>query len=66
VLAKRDDRPRGDELVGALQPASASGRSGGGALVAALARTPVWVPWAVAGVSILVALLFAVLYVTRR
>ena len=63
-LEKRpDDRPTtGEDIVRALGPAGAErGRSG----IGALANAPAWLPWALAGVSTLAAILFAVLYATR-
>ena len=56
------DRPAtGEEIVRALQGASPSRSRGPGASV----LTQPWVPWTVAGVSTLVAIVFALLYLTR-
>ncbi len=65
-LEKRpDDRPTtGEDIVRALGPAGAE-RGRGGSGIGALANAPAWLPWALAGVSTLAAILFAVLYATR-
>jgi len=65
-LEKRpDDRPAtGEDIVRALGPAGAE-RGRGGLGTGALAKAPAWLPWALAAVSTLAAILFAVLYATR-
>jgi len=56
------DRPAsGHEIVRTLAPPAAAKRPLDGALL----RTPLWVPWTLAGVSTIVAILFAVLYAVR-
>lgn len=66
-LEKRpDDRPRsGHDIVRGLNPAVAPGRASGGSSIGALSKAPPWLPWALAGVSTLAAILLAVLYATR-
>ncbi len=67
MLAKRpDDRPAtGDEIVKALSLNMTPRHSGGGPVVEKLANAPVWVPWAIAGVMTVVALMMGVLYLFR-
>jgi len=64
-LAKRPaQRPAsGEEIVRTLAPKAARVR--GGSLVDRLATAPPWLPWAVAGVSTVVAVVLAVLFVMR-
>jgi len=67
TLEKRPaDRPAtGDEIVKALSFTAAPRHSGGGLVVESLANAPRWVPWAIAGISTVVAIVMAVLYVIR-
>lgn len=67
TLAKRpDDRPAtGEVIVKALATASAARHSGGGPVVETLSNAPLWVPWTVAAVATLAAVVFAFLYATR-
>ena len=67
TLAKRPaDRPStGDEIVKALSATPAARHSGGGPVVGTLANAPVWIPWAIAGVMTMIAVVMGVLYATR-
>ncbi len=67
TLEKRPaDRPAtGEEIVKALNAANVPRHSGGGPVVETLANAPLWVPWAIAGASTVIALVLAVLYATR-
>ena len=67
MLAKLpDDRPAsGDEIVAALSVNMSPRHSGGGPVVETLANAPVWVPWAIAGVMTVVALVLGGLYLMR-
>ncbi len=66
-LEKRpSDRPNtGEEIVQALSLSGPLRHSGGGPVIEKIVNAPLWVPWAIAGFSTLVALAMAVLYVTR-
>ena len=66
-LAKRaNDRPStGDEILRALGTGAQVRRSGGGPIIEGLSNAPAWLPWTVAGVSTIAAIVLAVLYVTR-
>lgn len=67
TLAKRpDDRPAtGEVIVKALTTPTVPRHSGGGPVVETLSNAPLWVPWTVAGIATVVALVFAFLYATR-
>ena len=61
---KPEHRPRsGDELARLLDPAGATFRLSGAAR--ALSRVPFWVPWALAGVSLLAAIVLGLLLAKR-
>ena len=66
-LEKRPaDRPlSGEAIVAALAVADTRRHSGGGPVIEKIANAPLWVPWAVAGVTTLTAIVLAVLYATR-
>jgi len=67
TLEKRpSNRPStGEEIAKAVSVPVAPRHSGGGPVVESLANAPRWVPWAIAGFSTSVAIVMAVLYVTR-
>jgi serine/threonine protein kinase len=59
-----EDRPRsGDELARLLDPNAGTFRLSGAAR--ALSRVPFWVPWALAGVSLIAAVVLGVLLAKR-
>jgi eukaryotic-like serine/threonine-protein kinase len=61
-----DERPStGDEIVQALAGRVPQGRRPAATVLGAVAGAPPWLPWAVAGVATLAAIVFAVLYATR-
>ncbi len=61
---KPSDRPRtGDELVRLLHPNASSARLSGARR--ALSQVPFWVPWALAAVSLIAAIVLAVVLATR-
>ena len=66
-LEKRpEDRPRsGHDIVRALNAVVGSGRTMRSSFMEALAKAPAWLPWTLAGVSTLAAIVLAVLYTTR-
>ncbi len=55
----------GDEIVKALTVTTTPRHSGGGPVVETLANAPLWLPWGVAGVMTIIALVMGVLYATR-
>lgn len=60
---RREDRPAtGEEIAQALRPASAGKR---GPLARALGKVPLWVPWAIAALSLVIAI-SAVVVALRR
>jgi len=67
TLAKRPpDRPAsGDEIVRALSPAMTPRHSGGGPVIERIANAPLWVPWTIAAVTSLIAIVLALLYTSR-
>ena len=67
TLEKRpSDRPAtGEEIVKALAAPTATRHSGGGPVIESLANAPWWLPWAIAGLTTIVAMALAVLYVMR-
>ncbi len=67
-LAKNPaDRPQsGREIADSLAPAGAIVTPTGGGVVGAASRLPLWLPWAVAGVATLAAIVLGVLYATAR
>jgi len=66
-LAKRaSDRPStGDEILRALGTGAQVRRTGGGPVIEGLSNAPSWIPWTVAGISTIAAIVLAVLYITR-
>jgi eukaryotic-like serine/threonine-protein kinase len=61
-----DARPStGDEIVQALAGRAPQGRQATSTVLGAVAAAPAWLPWAVAGVTTLAAIVFAVLYAMR-
>ncbi|MES3035772.1 MAG: serine/threonine-protein kinase [Gemmatimonadota bacterium] len=67
MLEKRPaDRPAtGDDVVQMLGETGTTRISGRGPVVDTMASAPFWVPWTIAGVAMLVALLMTVLYLRR-
>ncbi len=67
MLAKAPaQRPaNGDVIVRALAGDNAAQRSGGSSAVVALSNAPAWLPWAIAAVSTLAAIVMTVLYLSR-
>ena len=67
MLEKRPaDRPAtGDDIVKLLAEPGTSRIAGRGPVVDTMASAPFWVPWTIAGVAMLVALLMTVLYLRR-
>ena len=67
MLAKQpEERPAsGDEIVRALAATRTTRHSGGGPVVETIANAPVWIPWAIAAVMTLVAVVLFVLFLTR-
>ncbi len=67
MLAKHpEERPAsGDEIVRALATTRTTRRSGGGPVVETIANAPVWIPWAIAAVMTLVAVVLLVLVMSR-
>jgi hypothetical protein len=67
MLEKRPaDRPKtGEDIVKGLSEPLTVRHSGGGPVVERLANAPFWLPWAIAGVATLVAILMTVLYLRR-
>ncbi len=67
MLAKQpENRPAsGDEIVRALSATRTKRHSGGGPVVETIANAPVWIPWVIAAVMTLVAIVLLVQFVTR-
>lgn len=66
-LAKQADaRPAsGDEILRALGTGAQVRRSGGGPIIEGLSNAPTWIPWTLAGVSTLAAVLLGAMYFIR-
>lgn len=67
MLAKQpEERPAsGDEIVRALAATRTTRHSGGGPVVETIANAPVWIPWAIAAVMTVVAVVLLVLFMSR-
>ena len=61
-----DDRPQsGHDIVRGLDPATATTATSGASRAGGWAKAPLWIPWALFGLSTLVAILLGVLYAAR-
>lgn len=67
MLEKRADaRPAtGDDIVAALSDLRVMRHSGGGPVVESLANAPIWIPWTIAAVATVGAILMTILYAMR-
>ena len=67
LAKKAGDRPNsGDEILRALGTGAHVRRTGGGPIIEGLSNAPTWIPWTLAGISTLTAILLGVLYFARN